>query len=244
MDNQLPRGPSTMPEAIAAVLAKVKPADPEAIAAFERDVGEATNRERFERRRRHEAAILAAAIPLEDGILPRLGRAPGDNPPPLEPWPSRHAAAGFVRGPARYLALLGGTGTGKTTAAAAAAFSRLDRGPVVYVRERMLERWCSFARYDKEWTRAVDCATLIVDELGTVAEARRDSARQALLEICDARQDRDRRTIVIGNLTEETFAAYIDPRLLSRWHHLGLVAYLVGEDRRLRQPRVTATVTR
>lgn len=228
-----------LPEALAAVLAKVKPADPEQLARFDAEVQDATTRASRDKRARHERAILDAGIPLEDGVVERLGRAPGDTPPPLDPWPTRHAAAGFTRGRAKFLALLGTTGTGKTTAAAAAAFARLDLGPVVYVRERMLERWCNFARYDREWSRAVDCATLIVDELGTVTEARRESARQALLEVCDARQDRARKTLVLGNLTEEAFRAYIDPRLLSRWHHLGVVSVHVGEDRRVR-PRAAA----
>lgn len=222
-----------LPEAIRAIVASAHPASDADIARYDATVAEVAGRESRERRALYERAIVDAEIPLVDGVIPRLGRAPGETPPPLDPWPSRSAAAGFVRGPKKLLALLGGTGVGKTTAAAAAAFARLHRGPVVYVRERMLERWCSFARYDREWSRAVDCATLIVDELGTVPEPRRESARQALLEICDARSGGDRKTLVLGNMTEAAFGQYIDPRLLSRWHAVGLVTYIVGEDRRV-----------
>lgn len=229
----------TLPEAIRAIVASARPADPAAIARHDAEVASMAGLESRERRSRYERAIVDAAIPLVDGVIPRLGRAAGETPPPLDPWPTRSASAGFVRGPKKFLALLGGTGIGKTTAAAAAAFARLHRGPVVYVRERMLERWCSFARYDREWGKAVDCATLIVDELGTVPEPRREGAKQALLEMCDARSAGDRKTLVLGNMTEDAFGKYVDPRLLSRWHDVGLVTYIVGEDRRVR-PRAAS----
>lgn len=211
-------------------------ANEEELAAYERTKAEVTEREARERRRRYEALIAESGIPLEDGVIQRLGRKAGANPPPLESWESRRAAQSFALGPSRFLALLGGTGTGKTTAAAAAAFARLgskSKPGVVYVRERQLERWQSFARYETEWRAAISCATLIVDEIGTASDRIRANARMALLEVCDARMAGDRKTVVIGNLEPDAFARYIDPRLLSRWHACGHVVWINGEDRRL-----------
>lgn len=213
--------------------AKSHAKSPEEVAAHDaqiRDVQVFASRQKREQR---EAELLASGVPLIDGIVKRFGRAKGDDPPPLEQWPARRAAQTFARGPRKLLALVGDTGTGKTTAAAAVAFSRLEVGPVVYVRERMLQRWQHFARYDRDWRRAVECATLIVDELGTTAERDRTIARDALLEVCDARSGGDRRTIVIGNLDVAAFEKYIDPRLLSRWHLVGTITPITGEDQRV-----------
>jgi hypothetical protein len=205
-------------------------ATPEALARFERQRVEASSLEGRQRRKRLEKAMEEVGIPLRAGVIPRLGRSPGETPPPLEDWPSRRHAASFGRGPRRLLALVGDMGTGKTTAAAAVVFSRLDIGPAVYVRERVLERWLNFARYEDEWDRAVNCATLVIDELGTAT--RKDEARMALLEICDSRMSGRKRTIVIGNLSAADFAAYVDKRLYSRWLEIGTVAHVEGEDRR------------
>lgn len=217
---------------LAAVLGKrvMAPATAEEIAAYDRQVNATKTLEERLKRKRHEKAMELSGIPLRAGVIPRLGRMAGSNPPPLEDWPSRRHAASFARGPRRLLALIGDMGTGKTTAAAAVGFTRLDIGPLVYVRERLLERWLNFARYDKDWARAVECATLVIDELGTAT--RKDEARMALLEMCDSRMDGQKKTIVIGNLSADDFEAYVDKRLYSRWIEIGTIAFIQGEDRR------------
>lgn len=219
--------------ALSAVLGKVtaRAVSPEELDEWERVRGSGARLQRHLARKRHERTMEESGIPLRAGILNRLGRVRGEVPPPLEDWPSRRHAAQFARGPRRLLALIGDMGTGKTTAAAGVAFSRIEIGPVVYVRERLLERWLNFARYDKEWARAVGCATLIIDELGTAT--RKDEARMALLEICDSRMDGRKKTIVIGNLSAEDFESYVDKRLYSRWLEIGTIAHIEGEDQRV-----------
>lgn len=130
------------------------------------------------------------------------------------------------------LVLLGDAGRGKTTAAAYACH-RLKLTPV-WIRSRHAVR-CYRAEWGddaEEWRTLVRGPLAIVEEVGK--ELSKDLAQQALLELVDERATRGRPTILVSNLDERRFRAYVGPYVDSRLAQMGQVSLCGGPDLRRR----------
>lgn len=201
-------------------------ATPEAIAAYDASIAEARNRAANEARERRLRALVDSGIPLIDEHMAALVDGK------LEHTLALRITTAWLAGPRAVLVLVGDKGTGKTTAGAHAAMTRLSDGPVVYVKEPTLARWSMFARYDRQWAQAVACATLIIDEIGTAKARDLDDAREGVSRIIDDRIGQSRRTVVIGNVSEADLTRRWDGRLLDRLRQIGFIAEVRGESLR------------
>lgn len=162
----------------------------------------------------------------------------------LDETKATRAVGRWLLGRKPFLFLIGGTGVGKTMAAAWAAMRASDaqivRATTLHV---AYERWSSDRDRDVEPLR-LNTELLVLDDLGLeVLEDRRTHA--ALEEIANARQGMSRgvrlRTIYTTNLDDEALRAryaHAD-RLMSRWRGGGVFEVIVDADRRLtpRRPR-------
>lgn len=213
---------------VAAIIERARQhtASPEAIAEYDRSIAESRLvEERGLRKRRHDA-LTASGIPLTDANMDAVVDGT------LLSTQALRTTIAWLAGPRQVLVLVGDMGTGKTTAAAHAAMTRLARGPFVYVKEPTLARWVMFARYDRQWSAAVEAQTLVVDEVGTAEQRDFADARAGLSRIVDDRIGQGRRTIVIGNLSEADLARRYDARMLDRLRDVGFVAEVRGPSMR------------
>lgn len=120
------------------------------------------------------------------------------------------------------LGLFGATDSGKTMAAAWA----LARFPGLYAEANDL---CRLRREfndrrsrgaETEYNRAVRCALLVIDELGT--EDDEAYARRTLEEVLNRRQKAARRTLLIGNLDKDALLSRYGERTWSRIEGVGV----------------------
>lgn len=210
-------------------------ASPEAIAAFEQRMRDATRVESRERYRRASHA-LRKLVPLRPEILDDVSAH--CDPDRAGASPLRRTAA--IASVARWstderrtvIALLGTVGVGKTTACALAAMrALLDRKGVVYVKEPTLLRWRKFLRHEKDLERVLSADLLIIDELGTCLAKDHDDARMAILEVVDDRLAVGR-TMLLGNLNRAALGARYDARLVDRLSEVGMIVDVSGESLR------------
>lgn len=129
--------------------------------------------------------------------------------------PALRAARQWVDASAPVLVLSGGTGTGKTVAAAWALCSRVASFQVLRATRlgAAFERWQS-DREDGTDPLRLGVSTMLVDDLGTESTDDRRTVL-ALDEVFDARQSRVR-TVVTTNLTREQMRARYSDRVISR----------------------------
>jgi len=128
--------------------------------------------------------------------------------------------------------LLGGPGSGKTTAAAWAITQRCHSGDTPYRKMRDVAAACRASWGDEaaDWHRTVSAGFLVVDELTTERDA--DHGRAALHELIDERQPRMRPTILIANRTKGEIAAHYDARTIDRLREGAVVVELAGKSMR------------
>lgn len=209
-------------------------ASPEAIAAYERSIQDATRVAERERHRR-AAAQLRRLIPLRPEVHDAIEAhcAPGTDGTALRRTKAISAVAGWMRDERRsVIALLGGVGIGKTTACGLAAMRALQQRQVVaYVKEPTLLRWRKFLRHEKDIERVLSADLLIIDELGTCLARDHDDARMAILEVVDDRLAVGR-TMLLGNLNRAALGARYDARLVDRLSEVGTIVEVPGASMR------------
>lgn len=116
-----------------------------------------------------------------------------------------------------WIALAGGTGCGKSVAA---AWAIAERGGVWFRAERLMRVWsANFGDQFDEQERARDCGLLVLDDVGSEPDA--GKMQTVLLELLDARKRALHSTILTTNLTIIAFKArYPNPRLHSLMREL------------------------
>lgn len=202
---------------------------PEAIAAYERDVADARDREAREARAKKRRQLDTVGIAIRPAVLDAIVDGT------VERTRSLGLVETWLRGPRPMLVLLGDLGVGKTVAAASVCAARIGRGTPVYVREPMLVRWSQYARHAQDWERACVTPTLVIDELGTANGRDLETARHVIRDLVDERLRIPRaRTLLIGNLTDDAFTKRYDARTTDRLHEVGTFARVEGESMRRR----------
>lgn len=211
-------------------------ASPEAIAAYEARIRDATRIEARERYRR-AAHALRRLVPLRPEILDAVSEHcdpdRDSKPSPLRRTPAIASVARWSTDERRtVIAILGTVGVGKTTACALASMrALLDRKSVVYVKEPTLLRWRKFLRHEKDLDRVLSADLLIIDELGTCLAKDHDDARMAILEVVDDRLAVGR-TMLLGNLSRASLGARYDARLIDRLSEVGTIVDVSGASLR------------
>lgn len=116
-------------------------------------------------------------------------------------------------------ALFGGVGVGKTVAAAWA----LAHLPGRYVRADELTwmRRGEYGRPSDQYMRLLRGELLVVDELGIEEQA--EHATATLYDVLDKRQRLPRRTLLLGNLDEDTLGTRYDARVLDRMREVAVI---------------------
>lgn len=140
-------------------------------------------------------------------------------------WEQRHdKGATFV------LVLVGGTGVGKTVAAAwALRESGAESSYVKAAHLASLHR-VAFSEMQREWDALVrHSPLLVIDELGA-GERNDDRARAALHDAIDERQGRP--TLIISNVGGEEISEYLDARTIDRLRGRGVMAAVTGPSMR------------
>lgn len=142
------------------------------------------------------------------------------------------AARAWLRGSRPVLVLSGGTGTGKTVAA---AWSLCER-PSAFQVLRAVRVGAAFERWQNDREEGVDALrlyvpTLLLDDLGQESlDDRR--VEPAIEEIFDARQSPRLRTIVTTNLSTEAMRSRYSDRVISRLAQNATVIRVDGADLR------------
>lgn len=209
---------------------------PEAIERYERGLKQIVDRERLEAYdRAAQAARKLVPVPrMTQDMVIKHYRPHASGPVlkrttpllALKQWESVFDSEGRT-----VCAIIGKMGTGKTTAAMAAALKALLRGEaVVYVKEPTLVRWRKYVSLDEHMGRAMCAGLLIIDELGTETK-HIEEASSAILEAVDDRLAVGR-TMLIGNLTRAEFRARYDDRLTDRLREVGVVNECDGDSLR------------
>lgn len=223
--------PAPIADPLDAVLARcvATQRSPDAIAAYERDIADARDREAREACARKRRALDGLGIAIRPEVLDAVVEGT------VERTTALRIVETWLLGPRPMLVLLGDLGVGKTVAAASFCGGRLGRGTPVYVRETTLVRWAQYARHAQDWERATVTPTLVVDELGTANGRESEIARHAIRDLVDERLRLPRaRTLFIGNLTDDAFAKRYDARTTDRLHEIGSFARAEGESLRRR----------
>jgi hypothetical protein len=114
-----------------------------------------------------------------------------------------------------WLALSGGTGCGKSVAA---AWMVADCGGMWVRAERLVRVFAaSFGDQFEEQEQIRDCAFLVLDDIGSELDAARMTS--VLIELLDSRKSRRQATLLTTNLGRPQFKdRYGNERLLSRLH--------------------------
>lgn len=150
-------------------------------------------------------------------------------------WGSAAASAPADEPTAGVLVLLGGIGTGKTTAGAV-AIANVDGAR--YVKSwRLGSIFANRARGLEMWDELVDAPLVVVDELGGEPEPEKDTplAARALLELLDERVG-EGLTLVLSNLSRKRFLALFDERALDRGREQVVIEELSGGSMRKGNP--------
>ena len=174
-----------------------------------------------------------------------IGELPGDRDatghrvlgaPPVDVKPADRidtdamkAARRFVEGDRTILVLLGGTGTGKTTAAAWAAYALNGRAPT-FLRAVDLER---AGRYDTELQKKVSAAdVLVLDDLGVEFFDQKGNFASLVDAVVDEFYADRRRLIVTSNLSATDLLARYGQRVTSRLSEVGVIEACGSKDLR------------
>lgn len=132
------------------------------------------------------------------------------------------------------LVLVGGTGCGKSVAAAFACLYSLQRSVKWRSANAIVRAFAQlYGDGPAQQQQCFDCDLLVMEDVGTEADAARMEA--AMVELLEARgKDPDRRVIITTNLTQDAFfQAYPDERLHSRLSpRLAAWVYCPGDDMR------------
>jgi DNA replication protein DnaC len=194
--------------------------------------------ELMERRERSAARMTRVRherIPLEPSVREALvwGK-------PLKPTTALTATKKWLANPKAppTLVLVGGTGCGKSVAAAFASLYAMHR-TVKWRSANALVR--AFAQLygdgPAQQQQCFDCDLLVMEDVGTESDASR--LESAMIELLEARgKDPDRRVLITTNLTQAAlFQAYPDERLHSRLSpRLAAWVYCTGDDMRKGDP--------
>lgn len=138
--------------------------------------------------------------------------------------------------PSPWLVLIGGTGTGKTVAAAyamAAAASRFQSS--AYISATRLRPMLTRAVWDgDEMPREATAGLVVLDDLGAEKETDPEKFRAALCELLNTRQSMRTRTIITSNLTRQRLGdpSVYGARVVDRLNHLAQVVELRGDTMR------------
>jgi len=126
----------------------------------------------------------------------------------------------------RILVLCGGTGCGKTVAAASCI---ADEGGLAVSAGKLCELRRSRSWDDMAaWERLETARFILIDDVGATSDKDLPSV---LHEIIDKRQ-RVYRTIITSNMTADDFRAFVDPRTASRLRESGVIVECSGGDLR------------
>lgn len=130
-----------------------------------------------------------------------------------------------------WLVLLGGTGTGKTTAAAWALGRVLKQHETAEARTASrLSRMSGFDEGARELERLSQASLLVVDDIG--AEAQTAWGQGLLSELLDSRHQGFKKTILTSNLGQEAFKQRVGERMVDRIREDGRVVSLGGKSMR------------
>lgn len=130
-----------------------------------------------------------------------------------------------------WLVLLGGTGTGKTTAAAWAIGEVIRQKETADARTASrLSRMSGFDEGARELERLSGVTLLVVDDVG--AEAQTAWGAGLLSELLDNRHQGFKKTILTSNLGQEQFKARVGERMVDRIREDGRVVALGGRSMR------------
>lgn len=135
--------------------------------------------------------------------------------------------------PPPVLVLLGGIGTGKTTAAAV-AIANVEHAR--YTKSwKLAAVWANRFRNLDPWHELVDAPLLVLDELGAESDSEISITNRALAELLDER-DGQGITIICSNLPTRPFLARLDERTRDRMRASMLIVELAGESMRKGAP--------
>jgi DNA replication protein DnaC len=130
-----------------------------------------------------------------------------------------------------WLVLLGGTGTGKTTAAAWAIREVLRQNETAACRTASrIARMSGFDEGAAELERLSEVSLLVVDDVG--AEMQTAWGAGLLSELLDNRHQAFRKTILTSNLGQEPFKQRVGERMVDRIREDGKVVVLGGRSMR------------
>ena len=137
------------------------------------------------------------------------------------------AALEFVQSPLTFLILLGGKGTGKTTAACVAG-SRVKGSR--FMKSHKVTR---LDRFDDAAMSEVEKAPLLViDDLGVEYMDVKGEAASRFDALLDERYDARRKTVITSNMNAADFTARYGVRIADRFREAGMVVNLTGESMR------------
>lgn len=145
--------------------------------------------------------------------------------------PASQVAKRFVESDARILVLAGGTGTGKTSAAAWVALEAGGFSPG-YVRAGELE---ARGRYDRDlriWLRSRSMLT--IDDLGVEVNDQHGNFQSLLDEVFDMFYGDRKRVVVTTNVKRPAIVERYGRRVASRLHEAGAWGSCGEDDLRLR----------
>jgi hypothetical protein len=164
---------------------------------------------------RHEQRydrLLAARVPLPpnelDAIVREEHRRDTDALAEVSAW-----MRGQSKGAQVALALLGGVGSGKTTAGAA-VIAWID-GAAYTKSWRLAALFGNRSREMRAWDALVVAPFLFVDEFGAESDAEQPFATRGLLELLDERLGTGP-TLIAANLNRDSFLARFDTRAADR----------------------------
>lgn len=190
--------------------------------------------EEDKRRREDEAARkLLRARWLEADVPERVMRTLGATP---EQTTAMQAAAKFLAGDATFLVLVGGTGTGKTTAGVEALMRLSKPSTGMFIQASRCGQLGLFSDEDKAVLgdmRRVAC--LLIDDLGSEFLSENSVWRGLVDGILDARYSGMLRTIITTNLDFPALAERYGRRVADRLRHDSVFAACGAKS--LRTPR-------
>lgn len=181
-------------------------------------------------RRQERAQRLEAATDLR--LRDEVHHALIEGAPLLETESLRAAKKWALGGERPALVLVGGTGCGKSVAA---AWVLAQLGGVWLPAELACRNFAAnFGEGYAQQTIARNCPMLMLDDVGTESDGAR--MLQVLTELLDSRKSRRHRTIITTNLTKARFEArYRNERLGSRMAESVSWSTSAGKDLRLKQ---------
>lgn len=205
--------------------------DPAEVERQDREVREARA---YEMRLKREGILLREGVALP----PAMEAAVVSDSPALDGKKAARVVRKWLASDTapRVLVLSGGTGSGKTVAAALALTSR-ESGCWREVDQfaKAMRAYGREAEADQAWL--LRCPLLVVDDVGTEKGRDREEMAGYLRTLLEKRQGKRTRTVITTNLSEKAFhEVYNDERVASRAdRRFGLVAWVTLEDADMRR---------